>query len=282
MEMNLGSILRISASRYPHREAVIFENDRTTFIELQEKVNQRAHALLSLGVKKGDHVATLASNGKELVETIFAVLRLGAVLVPLNIRLSPRELSYIIDHADVSTLIFRAEFEGLIRQVQPTIKKLDRFLSIGENPLVDFIDFNGVAARQPQEEPWGEVREEDVAMILYTAGTTGNPKGVVTTHKSWLWSAMNGTSSWRIHPGIKSLTVYPLFHAAGFFNFFISILNSVPLVMLQKFDPVKFLELIEKEKINRVANPPAVYNMMLQARDIGKYNLGSKIGRAHV
>ena len=114
--------------------------------------------------------------------------------------------------------------------------------------MPDFIDFNGVAARQPKEEPLGEVGEEGVAMILYTAGTTGNPKGVVATHKSWLWSAINGTISWRIHPGIKSLTVYPLFHAAGFFNFFVSIFNAAPLVMLQKFDPESFSNSSRKKR----------------------------------
>lgn len=275
MEMNLGSILRISANKYPHRDAVIFENDRATFAELQERVNQRAHGLLGLGIQKGDHVATLAVNCRELVETIFAVLRIGAVLVPLNIRLSATELSYIIDHSDVSTIIFLKGFEGIIGQIQPRLKQVKRFLVIGGSPSPNFIDFNAAAAEQSKDEPSIEVQEQDVAMILYTAGTTGRPKGAVLTHENWLWSAINGTIAFRVRPGLRSLIVYPFFHVAGFINLFVCIFSAAPLVTLQKFDPIKFLELIEREKVDRMANPPTVYNRILQAPDVEKYDLSS-------
>jgi acyl-CoA synthetase (AMP-forming)/AMP-acid ligase II len=220
-------------------------------------------------------VATLASNCKELVETIFAILTIGALLVPLNIRLSPRELSYVLDHGDVSTLIFLTGFEEIAQKVQPMVSRIERFLAMGGNPPPGFVDFDAITAQQGKEEPPGEVEEEDVAMILYTAGTTGKPKGVVLTHKSWLWSAMNGTTSFRVRPGMKTLTVYPFFHAAGFFNLFISVFNAAPLVTLQKFDPDRFLKIMEREKVNRVANPPTIYNRILQVPDIGRYDLSS-------
>jgi acyl-CoA synthetase (AMP-forming)/AMP-acid ligase II len=272
MEMSLGSILRISAHKFPHGDSIVCENDRVTFVQLNEKVNQRARALLDLGIQKGDHVATLASNCKELVETIFAILTIGALLVPLNIRLSPRELSYVLDHGDVSTLIFLTGFEEIAQKVQPMVSRIERFLAMGGNPPPGFVDFDAITAQQGKEEPPGEVEEEDVAMILYTAGTTGKPKGVVLTHKSWLWSAMNGTTSFRVRPGMKTLTVYPFFHAAGFFNLFISVFNAAPLVTLQKFDPDRFLKIMEREKVNRVANPPTIYNRILQVPDIGRYD----------
>ncbi|MBW2322854.1 MAG: AMP-binding protein [Deltaproteobacteria bacterium] len=275
MEITLGTMLKINAAKYPRDEAVIFDDARATYSQLNDRVNKRANALLSLGVKKGDHVATLASNCLELVETIYAIWRIGAVLVPLNIRLSPGELTYIVDHSDVSTVLFLDTLNETITQIKPQLEEVKRFFSFGKNPVEGFIDFEVKTDQQSTQEPSGEIKEEEVATILYTAGTTGKPKGVVATHKNWIWMNINSTAGRTREPGMKSMTVYPLFHAGSIANLTGNIFAGYTLVILKAFDPKQMLEFIQKEKINRLGNPPTVYKMILQQPEISSYDLSS-------
>ncbi|MBW2085979.1 MAG: AMP-binding protein, partial [Deltaproteobacteria bacterium] len=275
MEMTLSSILSTNASKFAHNEAIIFEDARATFSQLNDRANQRANALLALGVKRGDHVAILATNCMELVESIYAVWRMGAVLVPLNIRLSPAELIYIIDHSDASTILFLNKFEDVINQIKPQIKKVKRLISFGRNPSQGFMDLEAKLPGQSTKEPPGEVKEDEIATILYTAGTTGKPKGVVATHKNWVWMNINAAAGRKDEPDMKSLTVYPLFHAGSIANLTGNIFNGTALIILKEFDPQKMLEFIHKEKVNRLGNPPTVYNMILQQPDIDRYDVSS-------
>jgi len=275
MEMTLGTTLQINADKYPDREALIFQNARATFSLLNARVNRRANALLSLGVARNDHVATLASNCMELVETIYAVWRIGAVLVPLNIRLSPNELFYIIEHSDVSTLLFLDMFQETIIQIKPNLDNVRNFLSFGCIPSSGYDDFEEKTHEQSTYAPSEEAKETDTATLLYTAGTTGKPKGVVTTHKNWVWANANATFFRKEKGPLKALTVYPLFHAGSIQNLTINIFVGNSLVMLKEFNPQLMLEQIQEEKVNLMGNPPTVYNMILQVPEIENYDLSS-------
>ena len=277
MEMTLGTILQITASKHPEREGLIFEDARASYSALNERVNQRANALLKMGISRKDHVATLAPNCMELVETIFAVWRIGAVLVPLNMRLSPGEMHYIIEHSDVTVLLFTDRFQETIHQIKPTLKKVRKFVSFNNPPSPGFDDFEVLTNGQGADVPPVGVIENDPATILYTSGTTGKPKGVVATHKNWVWACANASFLKSQNAPIKNLTVYPLFHAGSIINLCGSIFGGNPLVILKEFDPQIMLEQIQKEKVQRMGNPPTVYNMILQHPDIQKYDLSSVI-----
>ena len=123
MKITVDKFLDINAHNYPFREAVVFEDRRADFAGLNLRVNQKANAFLSLGIKKGTHVGTLFANCLEVVESIFALLRIGAVVVPLNIRLSPTELEYVVDQSDVSALVFQDRLEEVARKIQPACPK---------------------------------------------------------------------------------------------------------------------------------------------------------------
>ena len=275
MEMTLGTILQISTSQYPEREALIFEDARATYSLFNERVNQRANALLQLGIKPQDHVATLASNCMELVETIYAVWRIGAVLVPLNMRLSPSELHYIIEHSDVTTLLFTQRFQETVDKIRPNFKIVQKIISFNTPPSPGYDDFEAITREQNTEAPQAEVLETDPATILYTSGTTGKPKGVVATHKNWVWGCVNASFLVKERQLLKNLTVYPLFHAGAIMNLAGSIFGGNSLVILKEFDPQTMLEQIQREKVHRMGNPPTVYNMILQHPDIEKYDLSS-------
>jgi acyl-CoA synthetase (AMP-forming)/AMP-acid ligase II len=277
MEMTIRSMFELNANRYPDFESVIFEDARSTYSEIRDRANQRAGALLSLGVKQGEHVAVMASNCMELVESVLAIWQIGAVFVPLNFRLSPNELTYLGNHSDAETIIFLDSFEETVREIKPTVKNFKRYLFIGERPPNDFIDFESSTREQSTRAPSIEVKEEDVATILYTAGTTGKPKGVVSTHKKWVWASMavRMLREGFLLPDTKTLLSGPYFHAGGIGNFLFCFLNGSPQVVLKKFDPRDVLEWIEKEKINRLQGVATLYNMILQVDDIDRYDLSS-------
>ena len=191
MKMTVEKTLGINAHNHPFREAVVFEDARATFAGLNARVNQKANAFLSLGIKKGTHVGTLFFNCMEVVESVFALLRIGAVVVPLNIRLSPTELEYVVDQSDVSVLVFQDRLEEVARKIQPACTKVELFVSSGQNPSPEFIDLERKTLEQPNEYPGIELSGEDPATIIYTAGTTGRPKGVVSTHDNWMWAVVN-------------------------------------------------------------------------------------------
>ena len=115
MEIYVGEVIDFNSHKFPSREALIFKDRRITYAQLNDRINQRANSLIEMGVKKGDHVSTLFLSCNEIVETIVAIWRAGAVVVPLCIRASPEELIYIIDNADVSAIIFQENFEKLIK-----------------------------------------------------------------------------------------------------------------------------------------------------------------------
>jgi fatty-acyl-CoA synthase len=274
MEMTVDKFIDINAHNFPHREAVVFEDARATFAELKARVNQKAKAFHSLGVKKGIHVGTLFSNCMEAVESIYALLKIGAVVVPLNIRLSSAELEYVVDQSDVTALVFHDRFEELVKKINPNCKKVKIFACSGKNPPAEFADLEKRTMEQSSEDPGVELSRDDPASIIYTAGTTGLPKGVVCTHDNWMWAVVNYMVALNSRQD-KSLTVFPLFHAAAFVGLFVSIAAGVTYVFMKDFNPQKVLETIEKEKITRLGNPPTVYRMLLQVPNISDYNLSS-------
>jgi len=277
MEMTLSTLLDLNANKHPDLEIVIFEDARATCSRLRDKANQRASALLSTGIEKGDHVAVLGTNCMELVETFFAIWRIGAVFVPLNFRNSPDELTYVVNHSDATSIIFQDKFEETVMKMKPSINEVQKFMIMGEGPSQDFIDFEVMTSEASIESPAVEVKEEDTATILYTAGTTGKPKGVLATHRNWIWACLGirilGEKFWPDRP--KSLLCGPYFHTGGLGNFLYCFFNQSPQVVLKKFDPRTALEWIEKEKINRLQGVSTTYNLILQVPDIKKYDLSS-------
>jgi len=280
MEIHVSEVIDNNAHKYPSREALIFLDRRITYAQLNDRINQRANCLIDMGVKKGDHVSTLFLSCNEIVETIVAIWRAGAVVVPLSFRASPEELIYIIDHADVSAIIFQENFENMIRKISPSLPKVKRLLSSGNNPANEFIDFETNVKKQTTQHPNVNVQENDMGTIVYTSGTTGKPKGVVILHKTLMWSIASalplnypGYDNYNVH-----LTIFPLFHIGAIMNIYISLCSANKVVILEKFDPKKILETIEKEKVTTMGNPPTVYKMILRVPGIEKYDLSSVIG----
>jgi acyl-CoA synthetase (AMP-forming)/AMP-acid ligase II len=272
-EFTIADTLANSAHNYGSLDALIIGDQRATYQELDEAVNRRANSLLELGVKKGDHVGTLSANSLELVETIYALNRINAVVVPLHLRLSPEELVYIMNHADLSTLVLQSPFESVVEKIKPAIG-VNLYLGMGKNVSRSFIDLELETARQSTQPPEIEIAENDTATIIYTSGTTGRPKGVVATHKNWTWQMSSLTTAMR-YRFERILMPYPLFHAGGFAGFYTSVFSAGTMYVLSDFDPALMLQTIEKERIVRLGCPPTVYKMLLRSPELAKTDVSS-------
>lgn len=272
IQMTLPYLLKRAAYKNPDREAIVSERGRWTYADWDRNANKRANVLARYGIKKGDHVATIFLNGNEVLETFLALNRLGAVIVPLNVRFSGRELHYVLDHSAAAALILSHEFEPVIRQIRGDLPRVRQYFMCGEKVPKDMIDFETATREEGAQEPAVEIREEDTACILYTAGTTGRPKGVLLSHRNCIWAAVNVVKDVDMKPEYRVLLVFPLYHAAAFMivvsNLFLGCTN----VTMKTFEPKRVMELIAEEKINRMTFPPTVWNFILQVPDLGRYD----------
>jgi acyl-CoA synthetase (AMP-forming)/AMP-acid ligase II len=273
--MTIPHLLKRAAFKYPEREAIVSEKGRWTHADWDRNANRRSAVLASRGIGKGDHVATIFLNGNEVLETFLALMKLGAVPVPLNVRFSGKELQYIIEHSDAKAVILSSEFEKVIREIRKDLPRVEQYFFCADKVPEGMIDFAGLSAAASEQDPGTEILEDDIACILYTAGTTGRPKGVLLSHRNCVWASVNIAMDVDLRPEYRVLLVFPLYHAAAFMivvsNLFVGATN----VTMKVFDPIRVMEMIQEEKINRATFPPTVWNFILQLPGLDRYDTSS-------
>ncbi|TMD02261.1 MAG: long-chain fatty acid--CoA ligase [Chloroflexi bacterium] len=219
--LTIGSLLAYGTAVYADSEVVTFEGDRTRragFREVAAGAARLAHGLRSLGVGDGDRVGTLCWNTQEHLEAYLAVPSMGAVLHTLNLRLFPEQLAYVINHAADRVVIVDDSLVPLLARVQSELTTVERIVVVGggdASALGEVVRYDELLAGRPDTFDWPEVEERDAAAMCYTSGTTGNPKGVVYSHRSTylhsMASAMGNTFGMSQHDRV--LPIVPMFHA---------------------------------------------------------------------
>jgi acyl-CoA synthetase (AMP-forming)/AMP-acid ligase II len=159
-EYVLGQMLIRKARMNPDKEAVILGDRRCTFQELNNRVNRLANGLKSLGIQQGDKVAVLFENCMEMIESIFAIAKLGCVVVPINYRLIPREMAYQIDNSDSMALLFDRQYDGHIASVHRELTKVRHWISTGETGEVTSLSYEGIMKEYPATEPLVLIKDE--------------------------------------------------------------------------------------------------------------------------
>lgn len=182
--MNTTEFLAISTAICPNKTAIIFEDKRFTFNDLNERTNQLASSLLRLGVKKGDRVALLQVNSNQCVETYFAAAKIGAIYIPLNFRAKVPELTFILNNSEADTLFVGERYLSVIKEAKRSIPALKNVISI-DKKVADLLYYEDLIASGSPEDIHVDVSDDDTTILLYTAGTTGMPKGVLLPHKSF-------------------------------------------------------------------------------------------------
>ena len=278
MENNLGLFLTKRAILNPHREAYVDAggNLRLTFQELNERCNRTANAFLDAGVKKGERIGFLLMNSAEFMEAYCAAAKIGAVVVPLNWRLVPDELEFILKDSGAKRLLFGAEFANTVKELHSRGEKTDitHWLQVeADGAILPFAEsyeaFRDAAS--PSEPTIGATRD-DMLYIMYTSGTTGLPKGVVHTHDTSIWALITVASTTYFHDADRFLGALPMFHVGALMPLTLNIYRGATSVVMRSFDPKLAWELIQNEKLTTGLAVPAMLNFMLQVPDFQQYD----------
>ncbi len=285
-QLTLTPLLERARRLFPKKEIVTKTGptlERMTYGQVTERVARLANALEKLGVRPGDRVATFAWNNVRHLELYFAVPCMGAVLHPLNLRLPPDQLTYIVAHADDQVLFVDPTLLPAVEKLAPLFKNVKHYVVMGDkvpegttlNPVHSYEEM--LAGASP-EYPWPHLNENDAAAMCYTSGTTGNPKGVVYSHRSiYLHSlGLSMSDSFGISERDICLPVVPMFHVLAWGTPFAAVMLGTKLVFPgPHLQPRDLAELIQAEKVTITAGVPTLWLGLLALLDKERYDLSS-------
>ena len=227
---------------YPKKIGVVSGGCRYTYAQFGERCERLAAGLLSAGTQPGDRIAYLSFNNNQLLEGYFGVPLAGAMVMPLNVRLTPFELTAILNHAEPRILIFETDFAPVVEQLRQACPKVEQWIEIGQE-YEDLLAHGRIARPDPFS-----IDENAIAELFYTSGSTGTPKGVMLSHRTVYLHALGCAASMLPGDDHVELHTIPLFHANGWGRAQISTMNGLRQVMVRRFDPPQVLRLIQEEK----------------------------------
>jgi acyl-CoA synthetase (AMP-forming)/AMP-acid ligase II len=271
--------LRYAQQQYPGKTAVVCGPERFTYSQFAERVSRLAGGLRAAGVKPGDRVAFLSLNCHRLLEAYFGVLEARAVLLPLNIRLAPDELTYILNDAEARFLFLEIEFLGLVDSFRRRLASVKDFSLLAGTPRATWLtpqNYEDILANAtPCRPDITEFDENAVAELFYTSGTSANPKGVMLTHRNIYLHALSAVLAHEVSNDGVHLHTIPLFHANGWGAAHTLTLKGSKHVMISRFDPAEIFRLIEKERVQSLGAVPAMAIALVNCPEFRKYDLSS-------
>ncbi|MFZ5595780.1 MAG: long-chain-fatty-acid--CoA ligase [Bacillota bacterium] len=275
--MDLGGVLALNARRHPDKEGLVYFDKRYSYRQFNGEANRLANALIDLGVGKGDKVALMMQNSDRYCFAFFAALKAGAVAVPINFRLAPPEVRYIMDHSESSVMIFDPEYLPIVREIRGSLPGVRHYIQAAEKVGdADVLGWDALVEGRPDNDPEVKVEEWDDCEILYTSGTTGRPKGALFDHHRIIHVGFNSCVFMGINPRSRLLHVAPLFHSAQLNLFLVAgTYVGASQVVIRTFHPVGVLQTLQDEKISFFFGVPTMYNLMLQVPDLESYDLSS-------
>jgi acyl-CoA synthetase (AMP-forming)/AMP-acid ligase II len=273
--MTVRDVLVKAARRFPHHEAVVFEDTRLTTKELLERVFRISNALLGLGLKKGDRVAVLLSNCHQSVECFYGIQAAGLVLVPMNARNSAQEHRFILDHSDSRATLMGGEFVDMLTSIRPQLPNLSHVICVTGRLDESMLDYEELMAAADPGEPQVAIGDDDLADLRYTSGTTGRPKGAVHTHRANLAGFHNVLiDGLDIQEGDAVALSGPVTHASGSMVL-PHVYRGAKVIVLSGFDPNTILEVIQRERVTTLYLVPTMIVMILANPDLHQYDLSS-------
>jgi acyl-CoA synthetase (AMP-forming)/AMP-acid ligase II len=254
---------------YPRKIGIVSGNQRFTYAEFGERCERLAAGLLAAGVCAGDRVAYLSFNNHQLIEGYFGVPMASAIVMPLNVRLTPAELTGILTHSEPRAVIYEADFApciGILRNACPAV---ERWIEIGE-------PYEALLSRDRIERPdLFSIDESSIAELFYTSGSTGTPKGVMLSHRTLYLHALSCAATFVRSDSQVELHTIPLFHANGWGRAHSSTMHGLKQVMVRRFEPAAVLRLIQEEKANGMALVPTMANALLNCPELASFDLSS-------
>jgi fatty-acyl-CoA synthase len=271
--------LRYAEQQYSHRTAVVCGNDRFTYEQFSGRAARLGGALSNAGVKPGDRVAFLSMNCHRLLEAYYGVLEVGAVLLPLNVRLTSHELAYVLNDSGAKVLFLEKEFLSLVDSFRNKLSTVEAFFLLDSRPQANWLSPGSyeelLATASPCQANIMEIDEDAVAELFYTSGTSANPKGVMLTHRNVYLHALHVCLTFDPTRDFAQLHTIPLFHANGWGVAHILALIGGKHVILRRFDCGQIFRLIEQERIYTMCLVPAMAIALVNSPDLRKHDLSS-------
>jgi fatty-acyl-CoA synthase len=265
-----------AATYFGDKVGVIDGDVELTYRAWAGRTHRLANALVDLGIEPGDRVSFITYNTHHLLEGYYGVLEAGAVLNPINIRLMPHEIAYILEHAGSRLVFFHRDFTPLVEAILPQLSRRPRFVIMeGEAGGVATDDYESVLAGGSAEPRHPQVDENAIAELFYTSGTTGLPKGVALSQRSLYLHALHSQIALRFDEDDVVLHVVPMFHVNGWgVPHFVTLIGGRH-VMLRRFDPVALMRTVQQHGITRLLGVPAIFNAVLHHPDRASFDLSS-------
>ena len=272
---------RRAVKYYPEKIAVIDGDKKFTYKEFGNRVDRLSIALHNAGITEKDHVAVMLPNTPYMLECFYGIPPLGAVIVPLNYRLSTKDLAYILKHSDAKMLIVDAEFGKLIEEIQDELP-IEKYIIVpveGCESAIKGVDYEDFINEVPENAkvPAAELDENQMLSLNYTSGTTSNPKGVMQTHRTNYMNAVNFLHHLEIKYDDVYLHTLPMFHTNGWGGVWAITAAGGTHVCLRKVDPMLILDLFENHGITALCGAPTVVNMLVNDPKAKEIELTQKI-----
>lgn len=270
-------MLMKTVERYPEKTAIIFKDYDITFRELDSLSNSLANALIDFGVEKGDRVALYLKNGVEYVISFAAASKIGAIITPMNPSYKEREVEYQLNDSEAKAVILQEFLYPILESIKDHIPSLKHIILVGKEKLSNTYLFEQLIRGYPAQRP-REIAfhlEEDIAVLPYSSGTTGLPKGVMLTHKNVVTNLTQFSSAGQITEKDVLIIFLPFYHIYGTMLMGVSFYTGATQIIMEGFDVQKSLEAAEKYRISLYYAVPPVLLALSHFQEINKYDLSS-------
>ncbi|TXT54251.1 MAG: hypothetical protein BAJATHORv1_80058 [Candidatus Thorarchaeota archaeon] len=261
----------------PNRESII---DNTTdihytYADMNDEANRLARLLLDKGIEKGDRVAIYSKNRIEMITLFLAAGKIGSILVPMNYRLAARETRYLVDKTNPSVIFYDADLAQSFESFRFELGGRPIFVMGAENEVSESLDkIKAKISSKPIDKPTLEF--DDPALIVFTGGTTGLPKGAILSHRLVFWNSINTITSWGLRPDDVQPLLFPLFHTGGWNVLLVPFYHlGATTVLMGDFNPDETLRVIERDQATIVIGVPTMFQMIAQSDNFQETNLDS-------
>jgi fatty-acyl-CoA synthase len=270
-ELVVGDSLRRNAYKYPAKLALKDSKQTRTYLELNRRVNGIAHGLQEKGIRPGDPVALLVGNRVEHIEVLFALAKIGALAIPLDIKWRTIEIASTLGHLRPVALFLEPDCVPAYNEAkqQGSLDSIKHEISVGD------FDYERMATAGSLKEPAAVVREEDDFIVMITSGTTGFPKGCLANHRTFVLICVNNAIEKGMGPHDVAILASPIYFSHGRNFSLTTIYFGGTLILHERFDASRFLQALETEKVTYIGAVPTMCERLLEAPELERYDLRS-------
>jgi long-chain acyl-CoA synthetase len=276
--MDLGQMLARTTAERPNKTAIIFRDQTTSFGELNGRANQVANALISLGIQPGDRVALFIHNLPIFIEAYYGILKAGATVVPLNVLYKAGELEYIFQDSGARAILTFGPFVKEVLTARANAPELRHVIVAAPEEVPGTLSWRTTVGGAPSHEPGVQVSDNDIAVISYTSGTTGRPKGAMLAHRNLIANCdqCNLIQAIKVNPDDVVWISLPLFHIYGMnVGMNLAYMNGAAVALVERFEPASSLDIIQKHRCTVLYGAPPMFVAWASMPNIRDYDLSS-------